>query len=216
VTNFAESHNPDWVATVEDTHYCLGSVMGPHPYPWMVREFHRVLGIEARRQAVEMLGDVPDVVVACVGGGSNAAGIFSGFVDDRSELIGVEPAGGAAVGTGIPGIVHGMQSFLKQDEWGQVEEAQSISAGLDYPGVGPEHAHLAAIGRARYPSVTDAEVIEAFRLLSRTEGIIPALEPAHALAWVSRERRSLVGRSVVVNLSGRGDKDVAQMMELLG
>jgi tryptophan synthase beta chain len=205
----------DWVATVEDTHYCLGSVMGPHPYPWMVRELHRVLGTEAREQSVAILGDVPDVVVACVGGGSNAAGIFSGFADDRSELIGVEPAGGAAIGTGIPGIVHGMQSFLKQDEWGQVEEAQSISAGLDYPGVGPEHAHLAASGRATYPSVTDAEVIDAFTLLSRTEGIIPALEPAHALAWVSRERASLRGRSVLVNLSGRGDKDVAQMMEIL-
>ncbi|MCC6225671.1 MAG: tryptophan synthase subunit beta [Microthrixaceae bacterium] len=206
----------DWVATVEDTHYCLGSVMGPHPYPWMVREFHRVLGIEAREQCVALLGDVPDVVVACVGGGSNAAGIFSGFADDRSELVGVEPAGGAAIGGGIPGIVHGMQSFLKQDEFGQVEEAQSISAGLDYPGVGPEHAHLAASGRAIYPSVTDAEVIDAFQLLSRTEGIIPALEPAHALAWVSRERASLVGRSVLVSLSGRGDKDVAQMMEVLG
>jgi tryptophan synthase beta chain len=205
----------DWVASVETSHYLLGSVMGPHPYPWMVRELHRVLGTEAREQSVAILGDVPDVVVACVGGGSNAAGIFSGFADDRSELIGVEPAGGAAIGTGIPGIVHGMQSFLKQDEWGQVEEAQSISAGLDYPGVGPEHAHLAASGRATYPSVTDAEVIDAFTLLSRTEGIIPALEPAHALAWVSRERASLRGRSVLVNLSGRGDKDVAQMMEIL-
>jgi tryptophan synthase beta chain len=181
----------------------------------MVREFHRVLGTEAREQSVAILGDVPDVVVACVGGGSNAAGIFSGFADDRSELVGVEPAGGAAIGTGIPGIVHGMQSFLKQDEWGQVEEAQSISAGLDYPGVGPEHAHLSASGRATYPSVTDAEVIDAFTLLSRTEGIIPALEPAHAVAWVGRERASLRGRSVLVNLSGRGDKDVAQMMEIL-
>jgi tryptophan synthase beta chain len=206
----------DWVATVEHSHYCLGSVMGPHPYPWMVREFHRVLGVEARAQCMERIGDVPDVVVACVGGGSNAAGIFSGFADDRSELVGVEPAGGAAVGSGIPGIVHGMKSFLKQDEFGQVTEAQSISAGLDYPGIGPEHAHLAASGRATYPSVTDSEVIAAFELLSRTEGIIPALEPAHAIAWVSRERRSLVGKTVLVNLSGRGDKDVAQMMEILG
>jgi tryptophan synthase beta chain len=206
----------DWVATVEHSHYCLGSVMGPHPYPWMVREFHRVLGDEARAQCVERTGDVPDVVVACVGGGSNAAGIFSGFADDRSELVGVEPAGGAAVGSGVPGIVHGMKSFLKQDEFGQVTEAQSISAGLDYPGVGPEHAYLAASGRATYPSVTDAEVIAAFELLSRTEGIIPALEPAHAIAWVWRERASLVGRTVLVNMSGRGDKDVAQMMEILG
>jgi tryptophan synthase beta chain len=206
----------DWVATVEHSHYCLGSVMGPHPYPWMVREFHRVLGAEARAQCIERIGDVPDVVVACVGGGSNAAGIFSGFADDRSELVGVEPAGGAAVGSGVPGIVHGMKSFLKQDEFGQVTEAQSISAGLDYPGIGPEHAHLAASGRATYPSVTDDEVIAAFELLSRTEGIIPALEPAHAIAWVSRERASLVGKTVLVNLSGRGDKDVGQMMEILG
>jgi tryptophan synthase beta chain len=206
----------DWVATVEHSHYCLGSVMGPHPYPWMVREFHRVLGAEAREQCMALLGDVPDVVVACVGGGSNAAGIFSGFADDRSELVGVEPAGGAAVGSGVPGIVHGMKSFLKQDEFGQVTEAESISAGLDYPGIGPEHAHLAETGRATYPSVTDAEVIDAFQLLSRTEGIIPALEPAHAIAWVSRERASLVGKTVLVNLSGRGDKDVAQMMQVLG
>jgi tryptophan synthase beta chain len=206
----------DWVATVEHSHYCLGSVMGPHPYPWMVREFHRVLGIEARHQCMTLLGDVPDVVVACVGGGSNAAGIFSGFADDRSELVGVEPAGGAAIGHGVPGIVHGMKSYLKQDEFGQVTEAESISAGLDYPGVGPEHSHLSATGRATYPSVTDAEVIDAFQLLSRTEGIIPALEPAHAIAWVSRERASLRGKTVLVNLSGRGDKDVAQMMQVLG
>jgi tryptophan synthase beta chain len=205
----------DWVATVESSHYCLGSVMGPHPYPWMVREFHRVLGDEARAQCEERIGGTPDVVVACVGGGSNAAGIFSGFVDTESELIGVEPAGGAAVGRGVPGVVHGSLSFLMQDEYGQVLEAESISAGLDYPGVGPEHSHLADIGRARYESVTDAEVIDAFQLLSRSEGIIPALEPAHALAWVSRERAHLQGKSVLLNLSGRGDKDVAQMMEIL-
>ena len=204
-----------WVSAVADTHYCLGSVMGPHPYPWMVRQFHRVIGEEARAQTVELWGDVADVVVACVGGGSNAAGIFSGFAEDRSRLVGVEPAGGAAVGGAIPGVVHGMKSYLKQDEFGQVEEAESISAGLDYPGVGPEHSHLASIGRAEYPAVTDAEVIEAFKLLSRTEGIIPALEPAHALAWVSRERGQLTGQTVLVNLSGRGDKDVAQMMEIL-
>jgi tryptophan synthase beta chain len=206
----------DWVATVEHSHYCLGSVMGPHPYPWMVREFHRVIGDEARRQCAELLdGGVPDVVVACVGGGSNAAGIFSGFADTSAELVGAEPAGGAAVGHGVPGVVHGMLSYLMQDEEGQVLEAESISAGLDYPGIGPEHAHLHDIGRARYESVTDDEVVEAFQLLSRTEGIIPALEPAHALAWVSRERASLAGRTVLVNLSGRGDKDVAQMMVLL-
>jgi tryptophan synthase beta chain len=207
----------DWVATVENTHYCLGSVMGPHPYPWMVREFHTVIGTEARAQCAERLdGGVPDVVAACVGGGSNAIGIFSGFADVDTELVGVEPAGGAAVGRGVPGVVHGMRSYLMQDDVGQVQEAESISAGLDYPGVGPEHSHLAAIGRARYEQVTDAEVIDAFQLLSRTEGIIPALEPAHALAWVSRDRASLAGRTVLVNLSGRGDKDVAQMMEILG
>jgi tryptophan synthase beta chain len=207
----------DWVATVETTHYCLGSAMGPHPYPWMVREFHRVLGREAREQCEALLGgDVPDVVTACVGGGSNAIGIFSGFADSRAELVGVEPAGGAALSRGIPGVVHGAKSFLLQDEWGQIVEAESISAGLDYPGVGPEHSFLRAIGRARYEAVTDAEVIHAFQLLSRTEGIIPALEPAHALAWVARDRDVLGGKCVLLNLSGRGDKDVAQMMDILG
>jgi tryptophan synthase beta chain len=206
----------DWVANVESSHYCLGSVMGPHPYPWMVREFHRVIGEEARAQCLERLGDVPDVVVACVGGGSNAIGIFSGFVDTRSRLVGVEPAGGAAVGRGQPGVVHGMRSYLMQDEYGQVQEAHSVSAGLDYPGVGPEHSYLSSIGRAEYPSVTDAEVIDAFQLMARTEGIIPALECAHAMAWIVRESPNLQGRTVLMNLSGRGDKDVGQMMEILG
>jgi len=206
----------DWVATVETTHYCLGSVMGPHPYPWMVREFHRVLGEEARAQCVDLLGDVPDVAVACVGGGSNAIGLFSGFVDDRTRLVGVEPAGGAAVSRGVPGVVHGMRSYLMQDEYGQVQEAHSISAGLDYPGVGPEHSHLASIGRAEYPNVTDAEVITAFQLLARSEGIISALECAHALAWIVRAAPELHGQTVLMNLSGRGDKDVAQMMDVLG
>ena len=205
----------DWVATVESTHYCLGSVMGPHPYPYMVRQFHRVIGDEARRQMNDRYGSDPDVVVACVGGGSNAIGIFSGFVDTDARLVGVEPAGGAAVGRGVPGVVHGMRSYLMQDEYGQVQEAHSISAGLDYPGVGPEHSYLASIGRAEYPCVTDAEVIEAFQLLARTEGIIPALECAHALAWIVREAPALQGRTVLMNLSGRGDKDVAQMMEIL-
>jgi tryptophan synthase beta chain len=206
----------DWVGTVGHTHYCLGSVMGPHPYPWMVRQFHRVIGTEAREQCRSMTGEDPDVVVACVGGGSNAIGIFSGFVDTAARLVGVEPAGGAAVGRGVPGVVHGMRSFLMQDEFGQVEEAKSISAGLDYPGVGPEHSYLATIGRAEYPSVTDAEVVDAFQLLSRTEGIIPALESAHAIAWLAREAHSLQGQTVVVNLSGRGDKDVGQVMEIIG
>ncbi|MBM16451.1 MAG: tryptophan synthase subunit beta [Acidimicrobiales bacterium] len=205
----------DWVATVETAYYCLGSVMGPHPYPFMVRTFQEVIGTEARHQCQEIIGGVPDVVCASVGGGSNAIGLFSGFADSTAELVGVEPAGGAAVGRGVPGVVHGSASYLMQDEFGQVLEAESISAGLDYPGVGPEHSFLAATGRARYESVNDDEVIEAFQLLSRTEGIIPALEPAHALAWVSRERGALVGRTVLLNLSGRGDKDVGQMMELL-
>ncbi len=207
----------DWVAKVEDSYYCLGSAMGPHPYPWMVRTFHEVIGIEAREQCARILdGGVPDVVTACVGGGSNAIGIFSGFVDTDAELVGVEPAGGAAVGREVPGVVHGSMSYLMQDEDGQVLEAESISAGLDYPGVGPEHAHLADIGRARYESVTDAEVVEGFQLLARTEGIIPALESAHAVAWMSRAREELAGKTLLMNLSGRGDKDVAQMMDVLG
>ncbi|MDH4363533.1 MAG: tryptophan synthase subunit beta, partial [Acidimicrobiia bacterium] len=205
----------DWVATVANTHYCLGSVMGPHPYPWMVREFHRVIGDEAREQCRTLLGGAdPDVVVACVGGGSNAIGIFSGFADTTAALVGVEPAGGAAVGKGIPGVVHGSLSYLMQDEYGQVLEAQSVSAGLDYPGIGPEHAHLADIGRARYETVTDREVLDAFELLARTEGIIPALEPAHGLAWIVRAREELAGRIVLLNMSGRGDKDVAQVQAI--
>lgn len=205
----------EWVASVESTYYLLGSVMGPHPYPWMVREFHRVIGSEALVQCRELLGgDDPDVVVACVGGGSNAAGIFSGFVDTEAELVGVEPAGGAAVGRRVPGVVHGSLSFLMQDEFGQVQEAQSVSAGLDYPGVGPEHAFLADIGRAQYHPVTDSEVLEAFELLSRTEGIIPALEPAHGLAWMVKAKDKLAGKTVLLNLSGRGDKDVAQVQAI--
>lgn len=206
----------DWVASVETTHYCLGSVMGPHPYPYMVRQFHRVIGTEAFEQTNQLLGTSPDVVVACVGGGSNAMGIFSGFVDTPARLIGVEPAGGAAVTRGQPGVVHGMKSYLMQDEYGQVAEAHSISAGLDYPGVGPEHSYLASIGRAEYPTVTDDEVIEAFQLMSRAEGIIPALECAHAMAWIAREAPNMQGKTVLMNLSGRGDKDVGQMMTILG
>ncbi|MEI7971160.1 MAG: tryptophan synthase subunit beta [Actinomycetota bacterium] len=206
----------DWVATVEHTYYAIGSVMGPHPYPFMVRQFQSVIGAEAYAQCRELFGTDPDVVAACVGGGSNAIGIFSGFVDTHARLIGVEPAGGAAVGRGVPGVVHGMRSYLMQDEYGQVQEAQSISAGLDYPGVGPEHSYLASIGRAEYPSVTDAEVIEGFQLLAKSEGIIPALECAHVVAWISREAPKMQGKTVLMNLSGRGDKDVAQMMDVLG
>ena len=208
----------DWVATVDRTHYCLGSVMGPHPFPWMVRELQTVVGTEAREQCREILaGKDPDFVVACVGGGSNAAGTFAGFVSGDAQLVGVEAAGGAAVGHGAPGVLHGMKSYLLQDEAGQILEAESISAGLDYPGIGPEHAHLAAAGRARYEQADDDEVLEAFQILSKTEGIIPALEPAHALAWVIREagRGIPTGSTVLVTLSGRGDKDVAQVRDIL-
>jgi tryptophan synthase beta chain len=181
-----------------------------------VREFQRVIGDEAREQCQQLIGGAPDVVVACVGGGSNAIGLFSGFVDTDARLVGAEPTGGAAVGRGVPGVVHGMRSYLMQDEYGQVEEAQSISAGLDYPGVGPEHSYLHAVGRAEYPAVSDDEVLEAFTQLARTEGIIAAFESAHAIAWVIREAKSLTGQTVLVNLSGRGDKDVAQAMQVLG
>ena len=204
----------DWLASVESTYYCLGSVMGPHPYPWMVREFQRIVGDEARGQC----DTVPDYVVACVGGGSNAAGTFAGFVDTDARLVGVEAAGGAAIARRVPGVVHGSKSFLMQDEHGQVLEAHSISAGLDYPGVGPEHAHLAATGRATYVTADDDEVLDALRLLARTEGIIPALESAHAVAWVVRAARAgeiPAGATVLVTLSGRGDKDADQVMRVL-
>jgi tryptophan synthase beta chain len=210
----------DWVASVSDTHYCLGSVMGPHPYPWMVREFQRIVGDEARVQCRSLLdGADPDWVVACVGGGSNAAGTFAGFVDTDARLIGVEAAGGAAIGRGVPGVVHGMKSYLLQDEYGQVNEAYSISAGLDYPGVGPEHAYLSSTGRARYVPAGDNEVLEALQVLARTEGIMPALEPAHAMAWVMRAAASgelAPGSTVLVTMSGRGDKDAEQVMGLIG
>ena len=205
-----------WVAEVDTTHYCLGSVMGPHPFPWMVREFQRIVGDEAFGQCGKAFG-VPDYVVACVGGGSNAAGMFAGFVDSTAKLVGVEAAGGAAISTGSPGVLHGMRSQLIQDDMGQIQEAHSISAGLDYPGIGPEHAHLAEIGRAEYVSATDGEVLDALQRLASREGIIPALESAHALAWVFRAAGNEIpkGSSVVINLSGRGDKDVAQVLSIL-
>ena len=207
----------EWVTCVEDTHYCLGSVMGPHPFPWMVREFQSIIGHEARNQMIERgVGD-PDLVVACVGGGSNAAGIFAGFANTSARLVGVEAEGGAAVSHGSPGVLHGMRSMLIQDEHGQIEEAHSISAGLDYPGIGPEHAYLAAEGRARYVGIGDADVLVALQRLSELEGIIPALESAHALAWIMNEAGGDIprGSTVLLNLSGRGDKDVAQVRDIL-
>ena len=218
----------EWVASVQTTHYCLGSVMGPHPFPWMVRELQRVIGDEARAQVHELLdGADPDFVVACVGGGSNAMGSFAAFVDGapRTQLVGVEAGGlglesghhGAAVARGVTGVVHGMRSLFLQDEDGQVLEATSISAGLDYPGIGPEHAQLAATGRARYEQAVDDEAVAGFLLLAETEGIVPALEPAHAIGWLAREAGGIVpsGSTVLVTLSGRGDKDAAQLMERL-
>ncbi|UQU61995.1 tryptophan synthase subunit beta [Couchioplanes caeruleus] len=207
-----------WVAAVEDTHFCLGSVAGPHPYPWMVREFQRVIGEEARRQcAAELATGVPDVVVACVGGGSNAAGTFAGFVGTGARLVGVEAAGGAAMTHGTPGVVHGSRSMVLQDDEGQIAEAQSIAAGLDYPGVGPEHAQLGAAGRAEYQTVTDGEVLTAVRRLARAEGIICALESAHAVAWVLRAAGTDElphGSTVLLTLSGRGDKDMIQLSDM--
>ncbi|MEN9593705.1 MAG: hypothetical protein RLY23_188 [Actinomycetota bacterium] len=215
----------DWVASVEDTYYCIGSVVGPHPYPWIVREFQRVVGDEAREQARAVLGGDPDFVVACVGGGSNAMGTFAGFLNTKSRLIGVEAAGlglesgqhGASLSRGVPGVLHGARSQYLQDEEGQILEAHSISAGLDYPGVGPEHASLSADGRAEYVSATDEEALAGFKLLSITEGIVPALEPAHAIGWLARDAGRMIpkGSSVVLTMSGRGDKDAQQVSELL-
>jgi tryptophan synthase beta chain len=208
----------DWVTNVDDTHYLLGTVAGPHPFPVMVRDFHRCIGLEARQQVLDLVGRLPDAVCACIGGGSNAIGIFHAFLDDEQVALHGFEAGGDGFETGRhaasitahqPGVLHGTRSFLLQDEDGQTIESHSISAGLDYPGVGPEHAWLAETGRARYAPVTDAEAMEAFRLLCRTEGIIPAIESAHALAGALVVGRELGPDGVVlVNLSGRGDKDV--------
>ncbi|HET7586220.1 MAG TPA: tryptophan synthase subunit beta [Gemmatimonadaceae bacterium] len=215
----------DWVATVTDSHYVIGSVVGPAPYPRMVREFQSVIGREARAQVLDQAGRLPDTVVACVGGGSNAIGMFAGFIEDEDvKLVGVEAAGegldtgrhAASLSRGRPGVLHGSLSYLLQDEHGQVHPAHSISAGLDYPGVGPEHAHLRDTGRARYVSVDDAAALDGLRQLSRWEGIIPALESAHAIAWVINERdRWSADDLVLVCLSGRGDKDVSQISTLL-
>jgi tryptophan synthase beta chain len=211
----------DWVTNVNDTYYIIGSVVGPAPYPRMVRDFQAVIGREARSQMLERTGRLPKTVVACVGGGSNAMGTFHAFVDDRDvELVGVEAAGegldtehhSASLARGRPGVLHGSLSYLLQDEHGQVHPAHSISAGLDYPGVGPEHAYLKDTGRARYVAVSDSEALEGFGLLSRLEGIIPALETAHAVSWIASQRgRWKRDESVLLCVSGRGDKDVAQV-----
>ena len=214
----------DWVTNVNDTHYIIGSVVGPAPYPRMVRDFQSIIGVEARAQVIERTGSLPKTVVACVGGGSNAMGIFHAFVPDASvELVGVEAAGegldterhSASLTGGTPGVLHGALSYLLQDASGQVHPAHSISAGLDYPGVGPEHSFLKDSGRATYVSVRDDEALEAFQSFSRLEGIIPALESAHAVSWITREAgRWSKDESVLLCVSGRGDKDVAQVMEM--
>jgi tryptophan synthase beta chain len=218
----------DWVTNVADTHYILGSVLGPHPFPVMVRDFHAVIGREARAQfeAEEGAGKVPDLLLACVGGGSNAMGLFHEFVGDaRVRLVGVE-AGGRGIASGrhaarlasstpTVGVLHGTETFLLQDAHGQVRPTHSVSAGLDYPAIGPEHAWLYEQGLARYDSVTDEEAVAAFGQLSRLEGILPALESAHALAWLAREAHTLpAGTRVVLNLSGRGDKDVEEVLRV--
>ncbi|GIH96352.1 tryptophan synthase subunit beta [Planobispora siamensis] len=208
-----------WVGATGDSHYCIGSVVGPDPYPWMVRELQRVIGEEARGQcAAELRTGVPDYVVACVGGGSNAAGTFAGFAGTPARLVGVEAQGGAGAARGRLGVLHGCRSLFLQDDDGQIIEAHSIAAGLDYPGVGPEHAHLRDLGRARYVTVTDEEAVGAAVRLARTEGIVPALESAHALAWVIRAAGDgdlPAGSTVMMTLSGRGDKDVSTYKELL-
>jgi tryptophan synthase beta chain len=199
----------DWITNVETTHYLIGSCVGPHPYPELVRELQAVIGREAREQILAVEERLPDAVVACVGGGSNAIGLFAGFSDDADvRLVGVEAAGAASLGTGRPGVLHGARSSLLADEDGQILDAHSISAGLDYPGVGPEHAFLRDTGRAEYVAATDAEALDAFRLLAEREGIIPALEPAHALA----RALELDAELIVVGLSGRGDKDLATVL----
>ena len=216
----------DWVTNVSTTHYLLGTVAGPHPFPTMVRDFHRIIGIEARQQVLEMTGRLPDAVLACVGGGSNAIGIFHPFIDDAGvRLIGLE-AGGAGVESGkhaativggTPGVLHGTRSYLLQDSDGQTIESHSISAGLDYPGVGPEHAYLHDIGRAEYRAITDDQAMHAFSLLSKSEGIIPAIETAHALAGALQVGNELgSGAILLINLSGRGDKDVQTAAQYFG
>ena len=216
----------DWVANVDNTHYLLGTVAGPHPFPTMVRDFHSVIGTEARAQMLQEFGFLPDALAACVGGGSNAIGLFHAFLDDEQvELFGFEAAGdgmntprhAATLNYGRPGVLHGARSYMLQDEDGQTMESHSISAGLDYPGVGPEHSWLKDLGRAQYRGISDAEAMDALRLLSRTEGIIPAIETAHALAGALKLGKELKpGSSILVNLSGRGDKDMETAAKYFG
>lgn len=210
----------DWVTNVRDTHYIIGSVVGPHPYPWMVREFQSVIGKETRKQILDKEGRLPDLLMACVGAGSNAIGFFHPFLDDPVDLVGVEAAGhgletgqhSASLVAGTLGVLHGAYSYLLQDDWGQIIEAHSIAAGLDYPGVGPEHGYLKDMRRVNYTTATDTEALDAFHMLARTEGILPALESSHALAHVARVAPTMSGDSmIVVCLSGRGDKDVSQV-----
>ncbi|MGV0361528.1 tryptophan synthase subunit beta [Corynebacterium minutissimum] len=212
----------DWTATFHESHYLLGTAAGPHPFPTIVREFHKVISEEAKAQMIERTGGLPDVVVACVGGGSNAIGMFADFIDEESvELVGAEPGGegldsgrhGATINNGTIGILHGARSYLMRNSEGQVEESYSISAGLDYPGVGPQHAHLSQTGRATYVGITDAEALEAFQLLSRREGIIPALESSHALAYALKRKDEDI--TILVSLSGRGDKDIDHVRRTL-
>ena len=216
----------EWTSRIDDTHYCLGSVMGPHPFPTIVRDFQSVIGKEIRAQMMEKEGRLPDMLVACVGGGSNAIGTFYDFIGDESvELVGCEAAGkgvdtfetAATINTGRLGIFHGMKSYFCQDEYGQIAPVYSISAGLDYPGIGPEHAWLHDIRRARYVAVTDEQAVQAFEYLSRTEGIIPAIESSHALAYVIEQAPKMgKDKTIVVTVSGRGDKDVAAIARYRG
>ena len=216
----------DWVATVEESYYCLGSVMGPHPYPWMVRTFHEVIGTEARKQSEEILGTVPDVVCACIGGGSNALGLFYPFLNEKKvKIIGIEAAGkgintnkhAASLSKGKPGFLHGNYTYLLQDNDGQILDAHSISAGLDYPGIGPEHSWLKETGRVQYYSSKDNEDLNAFKLCCNLEGIIPALEPSHALAFLLKYKKKLTKNTIVVmNMCGRGDKDIFAISKNLG
>lgn len=216
----------DWISNIEDTHYLIGSTVGPHPYPTMVKHFQSIIGNETKQQILEKEGQLPDTIMACVGGGSNSIGIFSAFIEDNVELIGVEGGGtgletgkhGATLCKGTKGILHGSLSKVLQDKDGQIKEAHSVSAGLDYPGVGPEHSHLKKIGRAQYVAITDTEALRGFKLLSKYEGIMPALESAHAIAYMEKyaKKPKNKGKTIIVNLSGRGDKDMFLAAKLLG